>query len=343
MVLMELVGSEGQVGSVVVGWRDLVRSASLNAPIDGWFRAAREGERQGGRELHLRARLLTTPIEGECEQPIFDPRDDLHGFYMNVLRGLAAADGTTIRDQAAASRAEWLLSQLRARCGIGEVWDYVLRMAQGLSLPSAYGLSPASAWERREAQLRRIKDAVQHPPDLRPATRREHDAMGATLQLVLFQVPAPTPSLTLLPSLFSRFSHFSLPPFLPPSFPLSLVSRCLRLLPPLLFLAPTILLVPPPSPLPSFPPLSLPSRATTWGTSSDAGSVAPGPGATGPSAPVPPAPGLNACGWVCARVRTCLMPTPDKHLPCPIVCVCVCLSRCRRPTPPALPQCGAIL
>ncbi len=70
-------GSEEAAGDAAVCWDDVEQSGSLGTPVDRWLVC-------GDREVHVRLQLVTSPIDGADEDPLFDPRQDMHRMYAEV-------------------------------------------------------------------------------------------------------------------------------------------------------------------------------------------------------------------------------------------------------------------
>lgn len=140
-----LVCSEELVGAVICSWEDLQQSASVCSPVEGWFTCTDGQGHDGGRELRLRIQLLTTPIDGADEEPLFDPKEDLHRVYSDVFRSLTGPE--LLASSVSSEAVDWLLSQLRWRCGVGDAWNHLLVLAPGVNLVTPHGLSHDAALE----------------------------------------------------------------------------------------------------------------------------------------------------------------------------------------------------
>ncbi len=143
-----LVRSEDLVGCVTCSWADVEQSAAVCSPLEGWFLVTDAQGRDSGRELRLRLQLVTTHIDGADEEPLFDPKEDMHRVYSEVFRAVSGTDQGTAAISADA--VDWLLAQLRGRCGVGDAWNHLLVLAPGLNLTTPHGLSHAATLEVRQ-------------------------------------------------------------------------------------------------------------------------------------------------------------------------------------------------
>ena len=134
---------------MLCSWEDVQQSAAVCSPLEGWFPCTDGQGHDGGRELRLRIQLVTTAIDGADEEPLFDPREDMHRVYSDVFRSLTSSE--MLLSCVSWDAVDWLLAQLRARCGVGDAWNHLLVLAPGLSLAMPHGLSPSAALEVRRA------------------------------------------------------------------------------------------------------------------------------------------------------------------------------------------------
>jgi hypothetical protein len=143
------VRSEELVGAVTCSWADVEQSAAVCSPLEGWFLVTDAQGHDSGRELRLRLQLVTTHIDGADEEPLFDPKEDMHRVYSEVFRAVNSQDFASA--SISADAIDWLLGQLRARCGVGDAWNHLLVLAPGLNLATPHGLSHAATLEVRKA------------------------------------------------------------------------------------------------------------------------------------------------------------------------------------------------
>jgi len=142
------------LGSVMLCWDDLLESGQLGQAHEGWFRCDEgnfdvEGRPvPGSREICLRVELLTKPIESAQARALFDQGDNLHRVYTDLYRGLPA--GMVLLPS---PPVEWLLHELRVKCGVSRRWHDLLRLAAGLNLNVSEARCKEEAVQVREGRL----------------------------------------------------------------------------------------------------------------------------------------------------------------------------------------------
>jgi len=102
----------------------------------------------GGREIHLKVELLTKPIDGTEALALFDPAHDLHrlysDFYMALNPSLAMMPTAAV---------DWLLHEVRMKCGVSKRWHHLLRLAPGLNLNVGTASGKEEMVQVREGRL----------------------------------------------------------------------------------------------------------------------------------------------------------------------------------------------
>lgn len=144
---------EELVGTTMHSWEEILQTAELHTPIEGWFTIEDgtyddHGRSEGSRELMVRVQLLSKPIDGSEEHPLFDPCVDLHKVYSDFYRALNP--GLSMMPPPAC---DWILQEMRIKCGVGESWHHLLRLAPGLDLSTPDGYSREAQLEVREGRL----------------------------------------------------------------------------------------------------------------------------------------------------------------------------------------------
>jgi len=160
---------EEVLGCVMWCWDELFECGQHGRVLDDWF-PCDEGNFDehgnpcaGGREIHLRVEQLTKAIDGSEAQPLFDPLDDLHrlysDFYMALNPGLALMPPPAV---------DWLMRELRLKCGVSDHWHHLLRLAPGLNLPATNaGGARQEIIEAREGRLLTMLGWVRQGEDAR--------------------------------------------------------------------------------------------------------------------------------------------------------------------------------
>lgn len=142
------------LGSVMWCWDELWESGQRGQAHEGWVRCD-EGyfdcdgrPAPGTREVSVRVELLTKPIDGSEARALFDPADDLHAVYTELYRGLAS--GVALMPPPSV---DWLLHEMRIKCGISHRWHTLLRLAPGLNLHVGDAGAKDEAVQVREGRL----------------------------------------------------------------------------------------------------------------------------------------------------------------------------------------------
>jgi len=149
------------LGSVMFCWEELHHAAEVNQPIEGWFQFEDGSYDEkghpcpGGREVKLKIQLVTKPIDGTEEQPLLDPVDELHKVYTDFYRALNP--GLSMMPPPGV---DWLLKEMRLKCGIGESWHHLLRLSPGLNLNTPHGLEKSAELEIREGRLVALLECI---------------------------------------------------------------------------------------------------------------------------------------------------------------------------------------
>jgi len=146
---------EETLGCVMWCWDELFECGQHGRVLDDWFPCS-EGNFDeqgrpvdGGREIHVKVELLTKAIDGSEALPLFDPLDDLHRLYADFYAALNP--GMALMPPPAV---DWLLCELRMKCGVCESWHNLLRLAPGLNLGAcAVAVERQEAMEMREGRL----------------------------------------------------------------------------------------------------------------------------------------------------------------------------------------------
>jgi hypothetical protein len=179
---VEMKEAEEEVlGSIMWCWDDLFECGQLGRPLEGWFNCS-EGNFdehgfpvQGERDVNLRVELLTKPIDGTGIPALFHPRDDVHSLYTNLYMSLSPG-----MDLMPPPGVEWLLNELRLKCGISRRWHHLLRLAAGLNLQVSGVSEREEALQVREGRLVALLGSIRDC-----GSERDESADASILQMAV--------------------------------------------------------------------------------------------------------------------------------------------------------------
>ena len=174
-----LKGKEEVVGTVTVHWDDLVKAGDMKQALEQWF----ECEEEPTRQVRGTVRLITSAIEGS-ELPIFDPRENLLSVFSEMFKALRGPDATHVGSLAN----DWLLDNMRTRCGVSLAWERLLGISMGLQLGTSDDLAPDVARAMREERMVQLLEYIKLGANLDLEMVAERNLANKALMMLRKQV-----------------------------------------------------------------------------------------------------------------------------------------------------------